>query len=302
VSRALKAHVLLVFITFAWGATFVVIKSALTDITPLYFNLVRMTLAAVLLSLFYWKCFRSMSRAAVRDCFIVGIFLGLGYEFQTAGLVYTTASKSAFLTGLSVVLVPIFLALFWGRRVNRWTAMGVLVAFIGLYLLTVPSSASGDHFSLQGINRGDLLTIGCAVAFGFHIIFIGNAAQKHGAAQTATLQTICATFILMVLAPALEKPTATWSPKVIWAIVITGVLCTAIAFAIQAWAQQFTPPTHTALIFALEPVFGAATSYYVLDERLGWRAAMGAVLILAGIVLSELKGHMADHEASPTEA
>jgi drug/metabolite transporter (DMT)-like permease len=152
-------------------------------------------------------------------------------------------------------------------------------------------------FDLSSVNRGDLLTLGCAVAFGFHIIFLGRATKKHPFEQMAVLQTAIAAVLMFLTIPIAEHPHAVWTPRVLWAIAVTGVLCTAVAFSIQAWAQQFTPPTHTALIFALEPVFAWVTSYFVLRERLGGRAAVGAVLILGGILLSELKGSVV--EAQP---
>ena len=130
-------------------------------------------------------------------------------------------------------------------------------------------------------------------AFGFHIIFIGRATQKHGFEQIAFLQTAVAATLMFATVPLVENVYLTWSPQLLWAIGITGLFGTAFAFSIQAWAQQFTPPTHTALIFALEPVFAWLTSYLVQGERLGLRAGVGAIFILAGILTSELKGHVA---------
>jgi len=286
VSRSLKAHFLLVLVTLVWGVTFVQIKDALGDISPLLFNAVRMTLAGAALALVFRKHLR-MSAAALRTGIWMGTLLWMGYEFQTTGLVLTTPSKSAFLTGVSVVLVPVFLALIWRRHINRWTSLGVLAAFAGLYLLTVPSAGSG---LLSGINRGDLLTLGCAVTFAFQIIFMGRAMCSHPFEQIATLQACVAAVLMAVTVPLLEKPHAIWSPRVVIAILVTGLLATAAAFTIQAWAQQFTPPTHTALIFVLEPVFAWASSYLLLGERLGTRAGLGALLIIAGVLLSELKG------------
>jgi len=286
VSRSLKAHFLLVLVTLVWGVTFVQIKDALGDISPLLFNAVRMTLAGAALALVFRKHLR-MSAVALRAGIWMGTLLWMGYEFQTTGLVLTTPSKSAFLTGVSVVLVPVFLALIWRRHINRWTSLGVLAAFAGLYLLTVPSAGSG---SLSGINRGDLLTLGCAVTFAFQIIFMGRAMRVHRFEQIATLQACVAAVLMAVTVPLLEKPHAIWSPRVVIAILVTGLLATAAAFSIQAWAQQFTPPTHTALIFVLEPVFAWASSYLLLGERLGTRAGLGALLIIAGVLLSELKG------------
>ena len=285
-TRATKAHILLVLVTAVWGATFVLIKRALDDVSPLLFNAVRMSLAAVLLALVYARHFRQMTAASVRAGLVVGVCLWLGYEFQTTGLVYTTPSKSAFLTAVSVVLVPLFLALIFHRkRIPAWTLIGVGAAFAGLYLLTIPA---GEGFG--GVNAGDVLTMGCAVAFAFHIIFLGRATGQHRFEQISVLQTITAAVLMLVSIPILETPRVVWSQELLVAILITGAIGTAAAFSIQAWAQQFTPPTHTALIFSLEPVFAAITSYFVLHERLGWRGTLGAVLIVGGVLASELKG------------
>ncbi len=287
-SRTLKAHILLVLVTLVWGATFVMIKDALGEVSPLLFNAIRMTLAALVLVAVYWRQLARLTRGTLRAGVTVGVFLWLGYEFQTTGLKLTTPSKSAFVTGFSVLLVPVFLAIGWKKAVNRWTMVGVGVALVGLYLMTVPAGGSG--LNLESINRGDLLTLGCAVMFALQIIAMGRAMQHYRFEPVATLQAATAAALMFLTVPAAERAFIAWSPRVIWAIVITGVLGTAVAFTVQAWAQQFTPPTHTALIFLLEPVFAWLTSYLVLGERLGVRAGVGAMLILAGIMLSELKG------------
>lgn len=295
-SRALKAHLLLVLTTLVWGTTFVLIKYALADISPLLFNAVRMVLAALAMLAIYHRELPRFSRGAFRAGALVGIFLFLGYQFQTTGLVYTTPSKSAFLTGVSVVLVPLFLAIGWKRPVNRWIFAGAGSAFVGLYLLTVPAAEGGALLHLEGVNRGDLLTLGCAVCFALHIILLGRAMQRHPFTQVAIMQMSVAAVCMAASVPVLEQAFVRWSASVVWAILITGLLGSAAAFTVQAWAQQFTPPTHTALIFALEPVFAWLTSFVVLSERLGWRGGLGAGLILAGILVSELlgsKGEMA---------
>ncbi len=291
---------LLVLVTFVWGATFVLIKDALADISPLLFNAVRMTLAAASLVLIFRKPMARISGASFRAGALVGVFLWLGYEFQTTGLKLTTPSKSAFLTGVSVVLVPLFLAIGWRRMVNRWTAVGVGAAFIGLYLLTVPAAAGGG-FNLASINRGDVLTMACAVAFALQIITMGRATACYDFQQVATVEAIVCAALMFLTIPVVENTYANWSAIVLWAIVVTGLLGTGVAFTVQAWAQQFTPPTHTALIFSLEPVFAWATSYVVQHERLGFRATLGAVLILGGVLLSELKGSSAAPREEPVK-
>lgn len=298
-SRSLKAHVLLILVTFVWGVTFVVIKNALADMSPLLFNAVRMALASVSLWVIFHKEMRSVSIGTLKAGALVGTFLCLGYEFQTTGLRLTTASKSAFLTGSSVVLVPIILAVAYRRHINRYTTVGFLSAFAGLYLMTVPAGMRGEEWS--SVNRGDLLTLGCAFAFALHIIFLGRAMQRHAFQQIAVLQVTVCTVLMMATAPLLEHTHVVWSQRVIWAIVITGLLGTAVAFSVQAWAQQFLPPTHTVLVFALEPVFAWLTSMVVLGERLGLRALAGAGLIMAGILVSELLGGGQTEERELTE-
>jgi len=250
-----------------------------------------MTLAAVVLAVIYLPHLRVMNSVVFRSGALVGVFLWLGYEFQTTGLKLTTASKSAFLTSLSVVLVPIFLTAFWRRKVSLWTAVGVVAAFIGLYLLTVPSGAEQDWLgNFRSVNLGDALTMGCAIAFAFQIILVGRATSAHSFQAIAVLQSAVAAALMFATAPLMENIHVLWSARVVAAILVTGLLGTAAAFTIQAWAQQFMAPTNTALIFALEPVFAWITSYLLLGERLGWRAAAGALLILAGLLFSEVLG------------
>ena len=295
-SRSLKAHILLVFITFVWGSTFVLVKNALLDAGPLTFNAVRFGSAAVILAIIFRRHLANLSRKTVFAGVGVGCFLCAGYQFQNLGLRLTTPSKSAFLTGIAVVLVPVFLVIFWRRRVNGWTLAGVAAAFLGLYLLAVPAATG-----LGGINLGDLLTLGCAICFAFQIIVLGRATQKHAFAQIVVLEIATCGVLMLLSAPLLEPLRIVWSATVLWALGITTLVSTCMGFAVQAWAQQFTPPTHTALIFSLEPVFAWITSYVLLDERLGLRAASGAVLIVAGVLISELLGKVRRPEAELAE-
>ncbi len=288
-SRSLKAHVLLVMITLIWGATFVIIKSALVDISVFLFNAIRLMLAAVTLAVVFHRELPNVGRGALREGAILGFLLWLGSELQISGLKYTMPSKSAFLTGMAVVLVPVFLAIFWKRKVGGWSAVGVVLAFVGLYLLTVPASGRGG-LNLESIGRGDLLTLGAAVVFAFHIIWMGHATQAYRWQQIAVVQTATCALLMIAAVPLGPSSYVVWSGRVIWGILITGFLSLAFAFTIQAWAQQFTPATHTALIFSLEPVFASITSFLFLGERLGIRGAVGAILILAGVVISEEKG------------
>lgn len=293
-SRALKAHILLVLVTFAWGATFVLVKDALEQVSPFVFNAIRMGVAALALVVIFHRSLKQLTRRAAIAGMVIGALLWIGYAFQTSGLRLTTPSKSAFITGLAVVLVPFVVALSNRRLPNRWTVLGVFAAFVGLYLMTIPQ---GEGFSIASINTGDLLTFGCACAFAIHIYLLGYATRRYRFEHIAVMQVATAA-VLMTISIPFETPRFAVSGQLIFAFLFTGLVCTAAAFSIQSWAQQFTPPTHTALIFALEPVFAAMTSYVLLGERLGLRGTIGAILILSGILISELKGSALEPSAS----
>jgi drug/metabolite transporter (DMT)-like permease len=289
-SRPLKAHLLLLAVVFIWGATFAVVKSALADISPLLFNLFRMLLAALSLAMLYRSHIGQIDRPALVSGAITGLFLATGYQFQTAGLRLTTPSKSAFITGLVVVIVPLLLVIPWlrpaGTHSPRWNAyLGALTAFAGILLLTTPAHAGFDFAS---VNTGDLLSLGCSLGFSFHMLAIAHFSPRMRFEQLAVLQVAFAALFMGVSLPLFEHPFVHWTPRVVIALLIAALLATAVAFTVQSWAQQFIPATHTALLFTLEPVFAWLTSFIFLGERLGLRSSLGALLILAGIALSEL--------------
>lgn len=289
----LRAYLLMVFVVAVWGSTFVLIKDALRDATPAAFNLVRMTIAFLVLAVAYHRAWRSIRMWHIASGALVGLCLATGYQFQTIGLVRTTPSKSAFITGLVVVLVPLLSSIPGlnppGARRPRWNAFaGAALGFIGITLLTAPAKGAGFLPDFSSINVGDLLTLGCAVGFAFHCLVLSHVSPKIGFQPLAILQVgWCAGFMAISL-PLIERPHMTWSPRLMIAMGIAAVLATAAAFSIQTWAQSILPPTHTALILTLEPVFAWITSYLVLGERLGARASGGALLILTGIALAEL--------------
>jgi drug/metabolite transporter (DMT)-like permease len=305
----LRAYLLMLFVVAVWGSTFVLIKGALSDATPAAFNLVRMTLAFAVLAVAYHRAdhefWRRIRPWQIASGALVGLCLATGYQFQTIGLARTTPSKSAFITGLVVVLVPLFSSIPGlrppGAHPPRWNAfLGAAIAFAGILLLTAPpalnaprpTSAMGLAASLlpdlSSINVGDLLTFGCAIGFAFHCIALGHISPRIGFRPLAILQVgFCAVFMGLSL-PFIEHPHIAWTPRIMIALAIAAVLATAAAFSIQSWAQSILPSTHTALLITLEPVFAWLTSFLFMGERLGLRPACGALLILAGIALTEL--------------
>jgi drug/metabolite transporter (DMT)-like permease len=287
VSRSrVKADLALVFVAFVWGTTFVVVKGALSDLSTVYFLALRFTLAAVCMIPMLVPLLRNNRTqvwAGLRAGAVVGLLLWLGFLLQTLGLNFTTASNSGFLTGIYVVLVPVISAAFYRRWPNRSELLGITAAAIGIVLLTFPSLDRDFR-----PNRGDVLTLGCAVVFAFHLLALGYYSQRVRYEALAAGQIACAALLSIITLP-LDPPRGTWSKQAVIAILLTGVLATAIAFAIQTWAQQHTSATRTALIFALEPVFAMLTAMIVGGEQITWRAAAGGVLILAGILSVEMK-------------
>jgi drug/metabolite transporter (DMT)-like permease len=301
-SPVLAAHLLLLAVVLIWGTTFTLVKAALTDASPLVFNLLRMLLAFAVLAAMNWKSLRTASRRDLRFGAIAGIFLGLGYQFQTTGLARTTASKSAFITGLVVVMVPLLSVIPGakppGMPLPRLSGFaGALIAFSGLILLTTPAGSSSAL--LSGIGLGEGLTLACAVAFAAHLLTLGHAARLTSARTLGTVQIGVATLLMLITLPVGGRLYLHFSPRLILALAITSVLATAAAFTIQSWAQQHLSPTHTALIFTLEPVFAWLTSLFFLHERLGTRALIGAALILSGILITELWPRTSLHGLHP---
>jgi len=251
-----------------------------------------MALAFIALAIVNHRQLRSINRRSARSGFIVGLFLAAGYQFQTTGLAHTTAAKSALITGLVVVFVPLFTVLPALRPSGtppprRTSAIGVILAFSGLLLLTTPAGTSWQNL-FSSIGLGDLLTLFCAVAFAAHLLSLAHASREIPTAQLATLQIGAAALLMAITLPLGGRPHLTLTPRLVTALVITSLLATAAAFTIQSWAQQYLPPTHTAILLTLEPVFACITSFLVLHEHLGRRSLFGAALILTGIAFIEL--------------
>jgi len=290
-NRKALAHLLLLGVVVVWGATFVLVKEALSDASPLLFNFVRMTLATAALALINRRALRGITWEQWKGGALAGLMLALGYQFQTLGLTRTTAAKSAFLTGLVVVFVPVLtliprLRLPGTPRPAFATAAGTVAAFLGILILTTPPGTHlGSLFSSIGL--GDLLTIGCAVAFAAHLLTLAHFSRRMSAGVLATLQIGAASVVMLFMLP-LEHPHFHLTPRLGVTLAVTSLLATAAAFTIQSFVQQVLPPTHTVLLLTLEPVFAWATSLLVLHEGLSPRAMLGAALILVAIAIIEL--------------
>jgi len=297
----LQADLALLAVALIWGATFVMVKKAVMDFPVFAFLSLRFVLAFVTLGIvIWWKrkgALTSLSvqeranssanrmvildRREVRAGSLVGLALFAGYAFQTVGLKYTSPSKAGFITGLSVVIVPLFSALFLRRSPSYPAILGVVLATVGLALLSLRGNWT--------IARGDALVLGCAFAFALHIVLVGAFASKMDPLNLTAMQIATVALMSGLVSLTMERPWPTASKSVYFAAFFTGIFATSLAFAVQNAAQRFTSPTHTALIFSTEPVFAALFGYLLAGERLGGRALLGCGLILAGMMVAEVR-------------
>jgi drug/metabolite transporter (DMT)-like permease len=279
---AWRADLALAAIAFIWGATFILVKEALADMPVLLFLAVRFSFGAVLLAAIVgFSQGRSGLRRSVLGGVVAGTLLFGGYALQTFGLRLTSASKAGFLTGLYIPLVPIFGAMIYRRTPHLSEGVGVALAFAGTALMSI----QGD---LLSVGRGDALVAGCAVVYALHIVVLGHFAKIADVGWLAVMQIATAAVWGWITCWA-EPVRAHWSATLWTALAVTSVFATAFAFVTQTWAQKYTTATRTALVFSLEPVFAWLASYVAAGELLTGRALAGAALILAGILVAELK-------------
>lgn len=279
-SKQLQSDIVLTLVTMIWGSTFIIVKNAIQSLPVYNFLFIRFLLAFLLLAAIFYKKLKKIDKSTLMAASLIGTMLFLGYAFQTMGLLYTTASKSGFITGFSVVLVPILEAILLKRKPTKAATVGVVLAFIGLILLTTNIDLS--------INIGDFLTLLCAFAFAMHIVLISKYASKMDTYLLASIQIGMVALLSGIVSLIFEKPFTPTSLDVWGAIIITGVFATAFAFVAQNTMQAYTTATHTALIFSLEPVFAALAAYLIAGETMSIRAIIGGAFMLAGIILSEL--------------
>ncbi|NIM97141.1 MAG: EamA family transporter [candidate division Zixibacteria bacterium] len=279
-SPSRKAELLLLVLTFIWGATFPLVKTALNYSSPFVFVIIRFGLAALVFWLIFSKNIYFQQKAVLKAGAVIGIFLFLGYAFQTMGLKYTAASKSAFITGLFVVLIPPLSFVILKEKMRIFSVIGVILAVSGLYLLTRPK---GSEFNL-----GDLLTFFCAVSFSFQVIFVQIYTKKYDFFTLTLVQILVTTLLSFPFMFLLGGIKLVYHPHLLWAIFVCAILATALALYIQNRMQRDTTAVKAALIYAMEPVFAAVFSYLLLGEILGWPGILGGGLILSGMLCSEL--------------
>jgi drug/metabolite transporter (DMT)-like permease len=275
VKRNWLATLALLATASAWGATFVLVKNVIETIAPEPFIFWRFTTAGVIL-VTVALIRRRLTRAMLVPGIVLGTLVFAGYWAQTRGLLTISPSRSAFLTGLYVVLVPFFDKK--GRHVYRWLA--AILAVVGTTLLI------GDFDGVGKIAIGDWLTLGCAVIFALHVVYSARWSTRETSTGLAAVQVL---FVGLAAAPlaAFAKPTP-WNASIVLAILFTAVVTTALAFAALMWGQARVSATEAAVILSFEPVAAAITSIAFYGEPFTLTFVIGALLILAAMVISQL--------------
>jgi drug/metabolite transporter (DMT)-like permease len=270
------AELALIGIAAVWGLTFVMVQDAIAELPPMAFLAYRFVPAGLLVAALSWRALRRLGPAGWQAGLLMGVFLTAGYVFQTLGLEHTSASNAGFITGLFVVLTPLFGLLLFRISVGRvaWAAAGV--SALGLLLL----SGGGGDASL----RGDGLVFLCACAFAVHILVTERAVRRHDVAALVAVQLgACGLFCLAVVGAAgdLEAPrgATVWS-----ALLVTSLVASALGFMVQSYAQRTISSARTALILAAEPAFAGLFGYLLAEDRLSAMGWAGATLILLAIV------------------
>jgi drug/metabolite transporter (DMT)-like permease len=273
------ADLSLVGICVIWGTSFAIVKSVVGETNPATFIAARFTLAAILLGLIASRRLHKLDRELWKAGFVLAVPLMLGFLAQTYGLQGTTASKAGFITGMHVVFTPFLEQKFLRNRIMPYQMAGVGVAAAGLGLLTLDRLSPPTY--------GDLLVLACAFCFAVHLVLLGHYSPAMDGLLLSVTQMVWAAVFSILVAGSDMVQVVQFDKDLILSVAYLGVMGTALAYLVQTTAQKYTPPTRAALILQTEPVFSSFFARLWLDERFNIQQSVGAILILAGILLCQ---------------
>lgn len=283
--KSLQFELLLLFTAFIWGVGFPATKIAVNSGFQTFTILSgRFVIASVLLAIGFRSHLKRIDLKHIRYGIYGGLLLFLGFVFQTYGIMYTTPSKNAFITQMMVILVPFIFWMVYRKRPDKYAFIGAFIALIGALVLTYDSSLGG------GLNRGDILTFGCALMVATHIITSSHLAKKEGTDLIAftLVQFFVAAILSLVLAFMIEDvPRVTlidW-----WPLVFMGVLNTAFGFTIQTFAHKYSTPTKSSIIVSTEAVFASIASVLMVGELVTVQMVLGGLLVFIAVITVETK-------------
>ena len=282
-TKEFKASLSLLFVTVVWGGSFPIMSKGIKFVGVYTFLTFRFLLAAAILLIFCFNRFNKINKATIKAGIIIGLAMFIGSVLQTEGLLYTSPSKSGFLTGLNVVMVPIIIAIRKMKLPDIYTIIGVILSVIGLSLI----SLNGDF----SFNYGDFLTMLCALAFAMQIIWIDKYAQNIDPLLLTLIEFLVIGLLALVPAVAIEKVQFIPNTFSIWSVLYTSIFSSILAYGIQNKMQPFVSPSNAAVIYLAEPVFSAIFSVFVGDI-ITLRVLFGCVIIFLSMIVVNYKNIM----------
>ncbi len=268
---------------FFWGASFVYVKDAIDSVDVFSFLFMRFTLSAVIVGFISIGRLKKISIELLWKSVAMGLMLAVSFVFQTFGIKYTTASNAAFITGLCVVLVPVFISVVDRRLPSPLKIASVVLGFVGLGLLTLKPGLS--------VNRGDVWALFCAVTFGLHIIMISRMMGGIDALLFSLVQSIVVAICTGAAGLAVNGTLVVVpeSPEVLHAVVYCAIFATAYMYTAMATLQRNVSEIKAVMIYSLEPLFAAIVAFICIGERMSAQQITGGLLIFAGMILADLK-------------
>lgn len=280
-NKANLGRTCLILTTLIWGSSFVILKSALDSITPLWVLAIRFSGAAILMLIACLPRLKKLDKRYVTGGCLMGLCLAAAYIVQTYGLVYTTPGKNAFLTTTYCILVPFLYWAISGKRPDKYNITAALVCLVGVGFVCLGNDLS--------INIGDMLTILCGLFYGLHIIVTSRTAENRDPVLITMLQFATAAVVCFIGAVLFEPAPHDIGSGTWLSIAYMTFICTGLCYILQTVGQKYTPPSQTAVILTLESVFGSAISVILGVESLTFNIALGFFLIFIAIITSETK-------------
>jgi drug/metabolite transporter (DMT)-like permease len=275
-----KAESILFLIALIWAGTFVVIKTTLVNTPPITFLAFRFLTAAILFPIFFGKKIKLNNIADIKAGLFLSVFLYIGFAAQTIGMVYTSASNSALITGISVLLVPFVNYLIIKKPVGLINWIGVIIVTSGLILLTKPYENS--------LNIGDLFTLVCAISWGFYIVYLDIISKKHNIYTIVFVQFLFVVILSFPLALIFEGVKFSFNNNFIFAVLYAGIPATLLSTYWGNKYQKETTPTRAAIIFSIEQPAAVVLAIIFINEIIDVIQITGGVLMVSGVLFSEI--------------
>jgi len=275
------ADFLLLLVALAWGGTFVIVQDAIRDVPVYIFLFWRFGLSALILGIVFYKRVLHINKENMFAGVILGIFMFLGFAFQTFGLSLTYSSTVAFITGLNVIIVPFTLFVVFGKKASIFSVFGAVCASLGLYFLTL------NDFG--GFGAGEFYSLICAFMFAFHIVFTDRYSKKYDVILLVIVQFFTVAVLSFILAFFIDGSflPSGFTAKFVNALIVTVLFATIFAFGVQTAMQRYTTPAKTAIIFTFEPVSAGIFGYCFANEKFSSIQLFGALLIVSGMLVAE---------------